>query len=89
MALVAGLNNALSGMHVAQSQISVVSNNIANIDTEGYTRKTAAQQSAVLAGFGAGVTLKNAQRTVDQSLLRSYLIWKLRKFATPLIQSLI
>ena len=74
MALVSGLNSALSGMHVAQSQISIVSGNLANVDTEGYTRKTAAQQSNVLAGFGAGVKLKPAGRTVDQSLLRSYLM---------------
>lgn len=74
MALVSGLTSALSGMHVAQSQISLVSSNLANVDTEGYTRKTAAQQSNVLAGYGAGVKLNRADRVVDQSLLRSYLV---------------
>lgn len=73
MALVSGLNSALSGMRVAQSQISLVSSNLANVDTEGYTRKTAQQQSQVLGGYGVGVRLGNAERIVDQSLLRSYL----------------
>lgn len=73
MALVSGLNSALSGMQVAQSQISLVSSNLANVDTEGYTRKTAQQQSQVLGGYGVGVRLGNAERVVDQSLLRSYL----------------
>lgn len=73
MALISGLGSALSGMHVAQSQISLVSNNLANVDTEGYTRKTAQQLSNVIAGLGVGVKIGNAQRNVDQSLLRSYL----------------
>jgi len=73
MALVSGLHSALAGMQTAQAQISLVSNNIANVDTEGYTRKTAQQQSMVIAGNGVGVKLGNAERVVDQSLLRSYL----------------
>ena len=73
MALVSGLNSALSGMQAAQSQIGIISNNLANVDTVGYTRKTAQQQSSVLAGMGVGVKLANIDRVVDQSLLRSYL----------------
>ena len=73
MALITGLTSALSGMHAAQTQISLVSNNLANVDTEGYTRKTVQQLSNVVAGFGVGVKLANADRKVDQSLLRSYL----------------
>jgi len=73
MALVSVLHSALSGMQTAQAQIGIVSNNIANVDTEGYTRKTAQQQSMVVAGRGVGVRLGNAERVVDQSLLRSYL----------------
>ena len=73
MAVVSGLTSALSGMRVAQSQISLVSSNLANVDTEGYTRKIASQQTNVLAGYSAGVKLNRADRIVDQSLLRSYL----------------
>ena len=73
MALITGLTSALSGMHAAQTQISLVSNNLANVDTEGYTRKTIQQLSNVVAGSGAGVKLANADRQVNQSLLRSFL----------------
>lgn len=73
MALITGLTSALSGMHAAQTQISLVSNNLANVDTEGYTRKTAQQLSNVVAGSGVGVKLANTDRKVSQSLLRSYL----------------
>lgn len=73
MSFVSGFSSALSGMRAAQNQISFVSNNLANVDTEGYTRKTAQQISNVVAGTGLGVKLNNAERSVDQSLLRSYL----------------
>ena len=73
MALVNGLTSALSGMQTAQSQITLISNNLANVDTQGYTRKTAQQLSNVVAGVGVGVKLGNAERQVSQSLLRSYL----------------
>ncbi len=73
MGLDAGLNVALSGMKVAQSQLELVGKNIANIDTEGYTRKTAASQSVVLAGYNSGVSLSDTTREVSEGLLRSYL----------------
>lgn len=43
MALLSGLQTTLSGMKVAQNQLDIISRNIANVDTEGYTRKTAQQ----------------------------------------------
>ena len=73
MVFVSGFSSALSGMQVAQSQINLISNNLANVDTEGYTRKTAQQLSNVVAGTGLGVKMANSGRLVDQSLLRSYL----------------
>ena len=73
MAMLTGLNNAITGMKTAQSQLEIVSHNIANVDTEGYTRKTAGQNSVVLAGYASGVTIGTTQRTVNQGLLKSYL----------------
>ena len=73
MSLIPGLNISLSGMQSAQQQLNIISNNIANADTPGYTRKTAAQQNLVLAGNSSGVTLSNAARTVDENLLKTYL----------------
>ena len=73
MALIPGFNTTLSGMKASQQQLNIISSNIANADTPGYTRKTAAQNSLVLAGVSSGVALGNIQRDVDENLLKSYL----------------
>lgn len=73
MALLGSISSSLSGMKVAQAQLEIVSNNIANVDTEGYTRKTASQSALVAAGSTMGVKLGNTQRTVDEGLLKSFL----------------
>lgn len=73
MSLISGFNTSLSGMKVSQQQLNIVSNNIANADTAGYTRKYSGQSSLVLAGINSGVSLGNVQRTVDENLLKSYL----------------
>lgn len=73
MALLSSISSSLSGMKVAQSQLEIVSNNIANVDTKGYTRKTASQSANVVAGSTMGVKMGNIKRTVDEGLLKSFL----------------
>lgn len=73
MALISSLSSSLTGMKVAQSQLEIISNNIANVDTAGYTRKTAAQSALVSAGQTMGVTIGNTGRIVDESLLKNFL----------------
>ena len=73
MALLSGIQTALSGMKVAQNQLEIIGRNVANVDTEGYTRKTAQQNNLVLGGYNAGVKLGDVKRTVNQGLLRSFL----------------
>ena len=73
MALISSLASSLTGMKVAQAQLEIVSNNIANVDTKGYTRKTAAQSALVASGHTMGVTIGNTQRTVDEGLLKNFL----------------
>jgi flagellar hook-associated protein FlgK len=73
MSLELAINNALSGLNVNQRALSVVSQNIANASTEGYTRKTV-EQSAVYVGrnqMGAGVKIDDIVRKVDTYLQRS------------------
>lgn len=48
MVMLSGLQTSLSGMKFAQNQMDIVGRNLANIDTVGYTRKTAAQKNLVL-----------------------------------------
>lgn len=73
MALISSLSSSLTGMKVAQSQLEIISNNIANVDTQGYTRKTAAQSALVSSGQTMGVTIGNKGRIVDESLLKNFL----------------
>ena len=64
------LTSAISGLSTAQAGLDVVSNNIANVNTEGYTRKVFVPESVVLSGQGAGVRIGDIINNVDQNLLR-------------------
>lgn len=71
MSLTLALNNALSGLKVNQAALAVISNNIANANTEGYSRQVVDQSAQVLAGVGAGVRIDDISRKVDKYLERS------------------
>lgn len=70
MSLTVALRTALSALQTTQSQFQVASNNIANVNTAGYTRKTQDVTSIVLDGVGAGVRADTIKRTVDAFLAR-------------------
>lgn len=70
---IAALNSALSGLRIAQSNINLISNNIANVNTVGYTRKTQQQQALVIDNRGVGVVAQDIQRAVDKFLQREVL----------------
>ena len=46
------MNIGVSGISSAQSQLSVISDNISNINTPGYIRKILNQTSVVQSGVG-------------------------------------
>ncbi|MFZ0266965.1 flagellar hook-associated protein FlgK [Caulobacter sp.] len=60
------LNVATSGMMAAQTGLRVVSDNIANINTAGYVRKTIAQSNLVSNGMGVGVNVDAIKRATDK-----------------------
>jgi len=70
MSLTLGLTAAVSGLQTAQKGLDLVSHNIANVNTEGFTRKIFNAESVVLAGRGAGVQTGAITRQVDQNLLK-------------------
>lgn len=70
---ISGFGTSLSGMKTAQAQLDLIGRNVANVDTPGYTRKTAQQINQVLAGSSVGVQLGKVTRQVDEGLLKSYL----------------
>jgi flagellar hook-associated protein 1 FlgK len=67
---VSGLDTALSGLRIAQQQLNVISNNVSNVGTDGYTRKILPQESMVVGGQGIGVRSSAVIRNVDLNLER-------------------
>jgi flagellar hook-associated protein 1 FlgK len=64
------LNAALSGLRVAQQQLTTVSNNVSNATTPGYTRKILPQTTQVINSTGQiiGVQSETLIRRVDLNL---------------------
>jgi flagellar hook-associated protein 1 FlgK len=70
MPSVAALNSALSGLKIAQSNIGLLSSNIANVNTEGYTRKTQEQSTLIAGGQGQGVFAGVVDRAINSFIQR-------------------
>lgn len=68
MSLSVSLNNALSGLNVNQQALSVLSQNIANANTQGYSRKNLNQTSNFVDGVGLGVRIEDIGRKIDSYL---------------------
>lgn len=64
------LDAALSGLRTSQQQISVISNNVANVSTPGYSRKILPQSAQSLEGVTVGVRSGIVTRNVDLNLER-------------------
>lgn len=71
MSLSLALNNSLSGLNINRQSLAVLSQNIANANTQGYSRKILEQESLYLDGHGAGVNIKDVTRKVDDYLVRA------------------
>lgn len=69
MSLTSSLNNALSGLSASSRGVEMVSNNVANALTEGYTQKELVLTSRVDLGTGAGVRVEGIKRRVDPPLI--------------------
>lgn len=68
MSLSSIINAANSGLQTAQAQIRIVSDNVANVNTPGYVRKTAEQRSLSVEGVGAGVEISRIRLATDRFL---------------------
>jgi len=71
MSLTLSLNNALSGLNINRQSLAVLSQNIANANTQGYSRKIITQESIYIDGQGSGVDIKSVTRKIDDYLTRS------------------
>lgn len=70
MSLGIALNTAVTGLNAIQSALQIASNNVANADSEGFTRKKVNTLPLLLSGVGAGVTISDMSRQVNEALIR-------------------
>ena len=56
---------------VNQQTLDVVANNIANVNSEGYSRKIVSTETRVLNGVASGVQISEITRRVDEGLLKN------------------
>lgn len=70
MSLTQALNTAISGLNTAQSRIAITSSNISNVNTPGYSKKIAGQETLTLDGVGAGSQIADIYRNVNEGLVR-------------------
>lgn len=68
MSLSSVLNIANSGLQTAQTQLRVVSDNVANVNTPGYVRKVAEQATLINEGLGSGVEVARIRLATDRFL---------------------
>ncbi len=69
MSISSALTNALSGLTAQSKAAELVSSNIANVSTPGYSRRELILASRTVGTPGQGVQVVGVQRTVDQALL--------------------
>jgi flagellar hook-associated protein 1 FlgK len=69
--LTLALRTAQSGLLTSQSALDAVAQNVANVNSPGYSRKIVHMEQRVVAGVGAGVELSDVVRAVDEGLLES------------------
>ena len=70
MSLEITLLNAMSGLQTSQQSLQTISNNIANVNTEGYSRKVVDQAARIIDGSGYGVEITRITRNVDDAVLK-------------------
>lgn len=67
--LIGSLRTMQSGLAANQQALDVVANNIANVSTPGYSRKSVNVVHRLLDGTGAGVDIKAVTRKVDEGMM--------------------
>lgn len=69
MSLNIALMNAISALQINTRALDITAQNVSNVNTEGYSRKTVQQQSVVVSGQGAGVEIAGITRSTNKFLL--------------------
>ena len=69
--LTQALRTARSGLLVNQQTLDVVANNLAHVNSEGYSRKIVSTETRVLNGVPSGIQIADIIRRVDEGLLKN------------------
>ncbi len=69
MSISGSLANAFSGLTAASRGVEVVSQNLANVSTDGYGRRELQLSARNLGGAGSGVRVEGVTRAVNQTIL--------------------
>jgi flagellar hook-associated protein 1 len=67
------LSSALSALQTNSTALSVVSDNVANLNTSGYARRVVNEQALTIGGQLEGVDVADVQRVADQYLTQQVL----------------
>lgn len=70
MSLSQALATSVSGLRITQSSLALVASNVANAETPGYVRKTAAQVTTSAGANGVSVRIASINRELDQYVQR-------------------
>ena len=70
MSVGAIMNNAITGLNATQAALKTTSNNITNVNTEGYQKQVVELRSRINGDQGAGVELAEIKRLTDVFLSR-------------------
>ena len=71
MDITLSLQNALTGLQAAQANLAIISSNITNAQTPGYSREIVPLSTQIVGNAGAGVLVGLTQRQVDENLAKS------------------
>ncbi|HPF47492.1 MAG: flagellar hook-associated protein FlgK [Alphaproteobacteria bacterium] len=65
------INNSLTGLFTSQAALRTISDNVANVNTEGYARKVVRLDPKITGSQGAGVEISGIERVVDKFLVKA------------------
>lgn len=71
MTISAIINNSLTGLFTSQAALRTITDNISNVNTEGYARKVVRLDPRISGSQGAGVEISGIERVVDKFLEKS------------------
>ncbi len=71
MSISAIINNSLTGLYTSQAALRTITDNVSNVNTEGYARKVIRLDPKLTGAQGAGVEISGIERVVDKFLVKS------------------